>query len=87
MTTKGTITHRISIERDGALQEWVLRDEPFRDHPILRRAYERGFRQRTNDFDEGIEGEQQAVPAKVETVGDAYAHGYADALKQETNNG
>ena len=83
MTTKGTVTHRIQIERLGVVQEWVMRDEPFRDHPILRRAYERGFRKRTCDFDVGIAGELLEVPEKVETVGHAYAHGYADALKQE----
>jgi len=81
--TKGTITHRIQIERLGVVQEWVLRDEPFGDHRNLRLAYERGFQQRTRDFDTGFEVAAMAVPAKVETVGDAYALGYADALKQE----
>lgn len=83
----GKVTHRISIERAGVLQEWVLRDEPFHEQPNLRQAYERGFRQRTRDFDRGELTTMAPAPAKVETVGDAYAHGYADALKQEHNNG
>ena len=87
MTTTGKVTHRIQIERSvGVLQEWVLRDEPFSAQPNLRRAYERGFRQRTRDFDRG-ERSNYPAPTKVETVGDAYALGYADALKQEQNHG
>jgi hypothetical protein len=82
--TKGKTTHRIQIERDGSLLEWVLRDEPFALQPNLRRAYERGFHQRIIDFNRG-EGLEvgRVAPATVETVGDAYAHGYADARKQE----
>lgn len=83
MTTKGTITHRIQIERGGVMQEWVLRDEPFSDRPNLRAAYERGFHQRTRDFDRGEMTSMGPRSAKVETVGDAYAHGYAAALQQE----
>ena len=79
----GKVTHRIQIERLGAEYEWVLPDEPFAHQPNLRHAYERGFNQRVLDFNHGEHREVRAAPAIVETVGDAYAHGYADALKQE----
>jgi hypothetical protein len=82
MTTKGKVTHRIRIERLGEVQEWVLSDEPFADQRNLRRAYERGFYKRTSDFNQGIKF-KVAPAATVETVGDAYAHGYFDALNQE----
>jgi hypothetical protein len=80
---KGKVTHRIQIHRGGKVQEWELRDGPFKEQPNMRRAYERGFLKRTEDFNQGIVAEnlRTAMPAK--TVGDAYAIGYADALSQE----
>ena len=84
----GKMIQQFTIERLGRVQTWTLRSEPFGQHRNLRRAYVRGFTQRTEDFNQGIHlGEVDAerlVPAsKVVTVGDAHALGYADAMKQE----
>lgn len=82
--SRGKVYMTITLHRLGKAQQWTLRTEPFAQHRNLRRAYEAGFKRRTEDFNQGLTREVIDRPAaKAMTVGDAFERGYADAIKQE----
>lgn len=84
---KGRLTHVIKIEKLGRLRVWQMRSEPFsgksRGVRAQRKAYEQGFRMRTQDFNQGVNDRVGGPNFKTQPEARAWERGYGDAAAQE----
>ncbi len=71
-----------TVDKLGQLQHWALYKFPFEGKSSEHMAYVRGFRQRADDFLQGLDT-HATVDFRRTTDAAAFERGYVDAKKQE----